>query len=131
MGWYFTDGASRSDLIRELTQDRGVDDNGNRFSHCIRFCARGNVLWSVWKDQCGRWIGCDLMQRSDIGWGHKPMEESMGPCYWSCPLAYLAMVPVANQGWRNGVVEYHTLRKRKAAATRKSQKLLATNGGEP
>jgi len=60
-----------------------------------------------------RWIQCDLLQysRSNDGWGYKDMEESMHPYFYSCPLGYLAKVPIktfgGNEEWRKGVRSYH------------------------
>ena len=54
--------------------------------------------------------------KRDYGWGYKDMEERVGPCYYSCPLAYLDMVPTANEGWRNRVREYHERRKTRKKA---------------
>lgn len=109
MGWYYPHGYSRKQLIEELTRGGA---NAGVISKCLRHCVRGNVLWTVREtqriDMTTRFIGCDLMQNSDIGWGYKPMDESMGPYYYSCPLSYLDMVPfVANGEWRKIVREHH------------------------
>jgi hypothetical protein len=43
------------------------------------------------------------------------MEESMGPCYYSCPLKYLDLVPEPDnryaKEWRIKVRAYHARRK--------------------
>ncbi len=110
MGWYFTNGATRSELIRELTEPR--TDGATK---CLRKYASGNTLWTVWEGPSGRWIGCDLLVKSRDGWGHKPMEESMGPCEVSCPLAFLEDVPeVASEDWRERVRRFHALKGVKA-----------------
>ena len=44
---------------------------------------------------------------------HKPMCESMGPFYYSCPLGYLELVPVADEQWRECVRSYHAKRRKK------------------
>jgi hypothetical protein len=61
------------------------------------------------------YIGCDLLApaRKGEGWGYKDLCESMGPCYYTCPLSYLDMVPVANAAWRDQVRAWHAARKRK------------------
>jgi hypothetical protein len=81
------------------------------------------TLWTVWeriftKDEkqaepAQRWIGCDLLHyQKDFGWGYKDMDEAMGPCYYSCPLSYLDLVPIdkfgGNAQWRELVRTYHT-----------------------
>lgn len=104
MGWNY-EHTERAELIRELTKER----NGAR---CLAHTAVGSVLWTVWEHRAaGRWIGCDLMERVGCMWGHKPMDEAMGPCYYTCPLRYLEMVPeVADPGWREQVRAYHAER---------------------
>lgn len=104
MGWHY-EHSERADMIRELTEEH----NGAR---CLAHTAVGNVLWTVWEHAAvGRWIGCDLMERAGGRWGHKPMDEAMGPCYYTCPLRYLEMVPdVACPEWRDQVRAYHAER---------------------
>lgn len=108
MGWYY-ESYSRSELITQLTEPRP-------HSTCIKHCCVGNVLWTVWKPNDDKralgaenWIGCDLMARAPDGmWGHKPIgEESCHPFYYSCPLSYLELAPVANETWRGIVQDYH------------------------
>lgn len=82
-------------------------------------CIRGNVLWTVIeitllvdsenhkKGHKHRYIGCFLLQGSGGEWGYKDMCESIHPYYYSCPLSYLKMVPVANAKWREQVIKHH------------------------
>ena len=68
-----------------------------------------------------RWITCDLLRyQMGYGWGYKDMEESMHPCYYSCPLGYLDMVPIdqygGNDQWREAVKVHHARRTEKPAA---------------
>jgi len=109
MGWLFTVGQSRKELIQaRITGWKNQEGN----SRCLAHCTRGNVLWSVWEvylqstGQIRHFIACDLMQKSG-GWGYKDLSEIEHPMYFSCPLKYLKMVPVACQVWRNGVKEWH------------------------
>jgi hypothetical protein len=109
MGWYFPHGATKKDVVEELSQEWS---NENATSSVLKKCVRGNVLWTVrertLKDGTTlRYIGCDLLQGHREGWGYKPMDESMGPYYYSCPLPYLEMTPVANQKWREEVIKHH------------------------
>lgn len=120
MGWYYTHGASRKSLIESLTKGWNKDDGS--YAKVLKHCARGNVLWTVWEvkrpqGEPQRHIGCDLMQRADCGWGHKPMDEGMHPFYYTCPLSYLDMAPVASEEWRGLVRLYH-----KKAKDRRKQK---------
>lgn len=111
MGWLFTYDATKADVIRDLT---APEENETRRWETIAHCVRGNVLWSVIEitykqdPQRKRFIACHLLaRRKGYGWGYKDMEESIHPCYYSCPLKYLDMAPVANADWRAGVRAYH------------------------
>lgn len=113
MGWY-GERVSRKEKIADLTRSH---ENAS----CIRHCYRGNnfmgVLWTVWEatphgaskhpDKPTRAIGCDLLEYRDGMWFNKPLSESCHPYYYSCPLGYLGMVPVANAEWREQVRKYH------------------------
>jgi len=109
MGWYYGIDNSKKDVIREVTADT-VFEKGT--SRTLRKCVKGNVLWSVrevnLKDgNVQKFIECNLLDKSDGNWGYKPMDESMGPYYYTCPLAYLEMVPAANEKWREEVRKHH------------------------
>lgn len=130
MGWLFTPDQTKKGMIAERTagwssKDRENDKPSYIVCTCLKHCYRGNnfsgVLWTVWEvvrknretdavEKIDRFIGCDLLRYQDGMWGYKDMEESMGPCYYSCPLGYLDMVPVASEEWREGVREYHKKR---------------------
>jgi hypothetical protein len=117
MGWYYGYNSSRADIIREITSDG---------AKTLRKFTSGNILWTVQETKTGeRFIGCYLLQRSSDGWGYKPMEESMHPYYYSCPLAFLKEVPVASADWRQGVCIYHEKRNARLAARRKYLKELS------
>lgn len=108
MGWLFLYGASRKDVIAECIAD-------NEHSRTLRHCARGNVLWvlreSGPKGESKRYIMCFLLQRDNStgDWGYKDMDESMHPCYYTCPVSYLdaASEPVNKYAaeWRQAVRE--------------------------
>ena len=124
MGWYFSR-QTRAQLIQELIRPQ---DSDRAHSEVIAHTLRGNVLWSVVrvtaKQAGGRdlaegesttFIRCDLLQGSGGEWGHKPLEESMHPYYYTCPLRYLDMAPVRSAEWRDGVRSYHASRRKPAA----------------
>lgn len=98
MGWDFTPGASRADIIKYITTQ----------PRCLKWKLSGNVLWSLWDGEWEQqWIGCSLLQNGGRdGWGKKDMEESMGPFQYDCPLEYLEQAPVQNEAWRAKVREY-------------------------
>lgn len=113
---------SRRDVIKELTENSIWYPNDGRVQRrhtCLAHCVRGGTLWSVWEVinidlqtsdfKVRRFIGCDLIRNygKEEGYGYKDMCESMGPCYYDCPLKYLDMVPeVANEEWRQAVRDH-------------------------
>jgi len=114
MGWLFQTGQTKKELIADLIRSPqfGTDGRGDKITFiCLAHSTRGNCLWSVWEatngSQGGRYIRLDLLGVNDHSWGCKSMDESMGPCYYSCPLNYLSMAPVTNQEWRDHVKEHH------------------------
>ena len=117
MGWTFTRDARRADTIADRI---GAWSNDTHAGRTLRHCTKGNVLWTV-RDitdkRAGtteRYIGCDLLQSErGYGWGYKDICESAHPYYYSCPLAYLELVPVACEAWRKRVREYHAHQKRR------------------
>lgn len=119
MGWLFTEGQSLREVIHARLHRRWCEGYSGS---CLAHAMRGNVLWSVWKlatpDAASeRFIACDVLAcKRDYGSGYKYTEESVGPCYYSCPLAYLDLAPTANEGWRSRVREYHERRKTKKKA---------------
>lgn len=123
MGWTFSH-STRSELIRELTH---LNETAEARYETLAYALRGNVLWSVIRitrtctrtsangtDHLGTFIACHLLTRADSRWGYKPMDESMHPYYYTCPLTYLAMAPEQSQKWRERVRAYHARRCSKA-----------------
>lgn len=108
MGWTIGFDTTRKDVIRQRTQN-STNRDGTTFT-CLRKTTRGNILWTVWEIRLidgatDRYIGCDILGTDGEGnWGYKDMCESMGPCYYTCPVSYFALVPVANQEWRDQVM---------------------------
>ncbi len=125
MGWTFTQGYSKKDLIAELLGE-------NSFSKVLRHACYGNELWSVREitKDCGLKIGdriivLDLLACHKGNWGSKPMDESMGPYFYKCPVKYLDMVPeVRNAEWRKKVLEYQAKERKKRQASRERMKNL-------
>ena len=127
MGWYFSP-QSRSELIAELIAPQETERASVKV---IAHALRGNVLWSVAEvtakvegvhrelapGQSLRYIRCDLLERSGGQWGCKPLDESMHPYYYSCPLSYLDLAPEQSADWRAGVRAYHARRRTPTAST--------------
>jgi hypothetical protein len=111
MGWTFTQGATRTDIIREAI---AMQENEYGKWTCLAHYCKGNTLWTVWEilikaqNETQRYIQCDLMEcQKGYGWGRKSLEESSHPYYYSCPLKYLDMAPEKNPEWRKLVREHH------------------------
>ena len=127
MGWYFSN-QSRSELIAELIATQETERASVKV---IAHALRGNVLWSVTQvtakaegvhrdlapGQSLCTIRCDLLERSGGQWGYKPLDESMHPYYYSCPLSYLDLAPEQSAEWRAGVRAYHARRRTSKATT--------------
>lgn len=115
MGWDFAKGASKADIINEITKTWTSSGSGVTYS-CIKKKTVGSALWTAWEetkasdpDHKVRWIGCDLLKsKKDYGWGNKGMDERMHPYNYSCPLEFLEAVPeVRCAEWRGKVLEWH------------------------
>ncbi|MDO7894611.1 hypothetical protein Q5Z23_33160, partial [Pseudomonas aeruginosa] len=105
----------------------------------IAHALRGNVLWSVTEvtakvegvhrhlapGQSLRYIRCDLLERSGDQWGYKPLDESMHPYYYTCPLSYLDLAPEQSADWRAGVRAYHARRRTPTAPAAPTAALMA------
>lgn len=130
MGWYFDEWADRKGLIQQLTKSWSREENGKKaITICLAHTYRGfpytGVLYSVHETRVedlstkevkvDRWIGVSMLQYRRKQWGYKPMDESMGPYIYGCPMSYLEMVPeVKNAEWRALVYQYWRNRKEKS-----------------
>jgi hypothetical protein len=97
MGWTFTLGATKDDVVGELL------DGSSTLDHELR----GDVLWAVVEFDHQRVIACFLLQDNGDGWGYKDMDESMHPPHYDCPLRLLEITPVTCEEWRAGVHAFH------------------------
>ncbi|PVZ87421.1 hypothetical protein C9426_12675 [Serratia sp. S1B] len=121
MGWLFSHN-SRRELIAELITTYDTE----HYQHVtLAYALRGNVLWSVVQStpkvstQTSRTvIHCILLQGSGGRWGYKAMDESVQPCYYSCPKKYLTMASVISPTWREKVLAHHQRRYPSAVVTR-------------
>jgi hypothetical protein len=128
MGWTFTQGASRADIIHDCTKPW---DTGSATVKCLAKTTVGNNLWAVFektpKDggEPERFIALFMLgSDAGYGWGYKDITEGMGPPQTSCPLSYLDMVPqVADAEWRERVRAHHS-RTRQRLAVGQTLKLI-------
>lgn len=130
MGWLFTQGQTKEELVQRVTREWGNDSEdkeGNKIhisGKCIEQALRGNHLWTVWEivqtplqdskaaNKTDRVIALHLIEKEKgYGYGYKDMDESCGPYAYDCPLKFLDMVPVPDSkhaaGWREKVRAYH------------------------
>lgn len=127
MGWLFTLGASRKNIIADLTERQ---ESASAIYETLAHCCVGNNLWVVQARTMKatgeriRFIALYLLQRSSDGWGYKDMDETCGPHYFNCPLKYLDMAPegAVNQyakDWREAVKTYWAGRQKSCALAAK------------
>ncbi len=104
MGSYFTLGATKADVIAELAATPTVlECEVNR---------KGDTLWILHQSAQNpnvRLIECCLLiDQKGYGWGYKPMDETMGPYYYDCPVSYIdkASAPLneSSKRWREEVL---------------------------
>ena len=115
MGWLYSNRwDSKLSLLAYL---RSYERWGSDYT-ILKTTCNGNRHWYVAEHKDGvRFIGLDLMASGGgDGWGYKDMDESAGPCYYDCPLAYLDLVanhnPVAFAAeWREKVRKHHARKK--------------------
>ena len=112
MGWLFTEGQTKSELITHLTE-------GDSKLRTLRKSVRGNALWTIQEDMDypGPFIIVYLLRsQRGYGWGYKPVTESMGPAETSCPISYLDQVPMPDgnyaHAWRERVRSRHAEKQR-------------------
>jgi hypothetical protein len=104
MGTYFTQGADKAAIIAECLQS----------CRATKHTVNGNRLWAVGQSRDGtRYVILFKLENGGrIGWGYKPLDETVGPCYYDCPLEYVqeveAFPPIAYaEEWRAKVYAHH------------------------
>jgi len=132
MGWSHTYGASKSDVINEVTRDY-TGASGTTFK-TLKHCARGNALYAVTETvregKTERFVAVYLLSKNpNVGWGYKAMDEGMHPYYYGCPVGYLNLCtePMNDSSakWREKVRARAATRGRKLAVGDKAE---LTNG---
>lgn len=92
----------------------------------------GRRLWFLAQIRTGeragrKWIGLTLIDCRNGEAVVKCLDESCGPCYYDCPLAFLAQTdaPVGPYAgaWREKVRAFHAARAAKRAATRRGARI--------
>lgn len=130
MGWDYCEAwRTKQDVIQECT--RSPQDRPENVYTCLAHSTSGNELWSVWEKknkQTGiveRYIVLDLLSysRESFGgcWGHKDLDEAMGPYSYNVPQKFLDMVPERNPDWRKQVQAHRDHKKNQAVKKRSVQ----------
>lgn len=102
MGWDYG-WKSKAAVVEYVTKD------------AIKFKLVGNHLWFIKKYGDIPFIGLALLGKCGGAYGYKGLSEVEGPFYYSCPLSFLAEVPVARPWWREKVKEWHSEKAAKKA----------------
>src|SRR4051812_31389516 len=106
MGTYFTQGANKAAIIAECVQSCRAE----------RHTVNGNNLWAIGQTERDgkpfRYVILFKLVPDTWGWGYKPINEDMGPCYYDCPLEYVKAVeefaPMSfAEEWRTKVYARH------------------------
>lgn len=95
MGWTSSNKwKTKTDIINAIVNE-----------HCrIRtFQLRGNELWTVQNVGNDSIIVLYLLEKEGKVWAYKDIDESMGPCYYKCPIEFLDCASEKNVEWRNKV----------------------------
>lgn len=132
MGWTFPYGATRRQVIDELTREQTNAAGG--YFRTLRKCLRGNTMYALHETgpkpdgSSQKWIGVYLLQRDarDGTWGYKDMDESMHPYYYNCPVSYLNE---ADEATTKGAKEWRA-EVRRQAEERKKQNAKKPKKGE-
>ena len=117
MGWTFRRGATKQTIIDDVLEPwdttateesakswYGAKPAGTRTqSIVLAYRCVKDSLWYVRETTTTKpdgtvtvekWIGLSLLdQDGSYGWGHKDMDEAMGPYDDSCPIEFLDMAP--------------------------------------
>jgi hypothetical protein len=94
MGWDYG-WKSKAALVEYLTKN------------ATKFKLVGSHLWLIKNYEGKPYIALALLSKSGGTYGYKALSEVEGPFYYSCPLSFLAEVPVARPWWREKVREWH------------------------
>jgi hypothetical protein len=102
MGWDFTAGATKKDVVNELSDPTRWGEGAD--AKLLGKKLNGNRLWLVWETTVitdfttkatkrVRFIEVSILaQEKGFGWGNKTMDHNMGPYYYDCPLAFLDLL---------------------------------------
>ncbi len=128
MGTYFTEDASKQDVINEILQDLKAEpyhafhaydyekqqpidpptEDKSKILRRLDYAIRGNNLWILFEIHEGEQREVTVLVyklcSSRDGWGYKPMDESMGPYEYNVPQSWASrLTPTSSRyaaAWR-------------------------------
>ncbi|WP_240650058.1 hypothetical protein [Variovorax atrisoli] len=117
-------------IVYRATKDQAIHDelaSVGAYATVLAPRAIGNRLWFLAQHRAGertgcKWIGLTLIESRKGEVAVKSMDETCGPCYYDCPLSFLAQAdaptgPYAGP-WRERVRAFHASRSARRAAIR-------------
>ncbi|MDQ0072603.1 hypothetical protein J2W34_004408 [Variovorax boronicumulans] len=117
-------------IVYRATRDQAIHDelaNVGAYATVLARRAIGNRLWFLGQTRAGenagrKWIGLTLIDCRNGEVAVKGMDETCGPCYYDCPLSFLAQAdaptgPYAGL-WREKVRAFHASRSARRTAIR-------------
>jgi hypothetical protein len=123
-------------IVYRATRDQAVHDelaNVGASSTVLAHRAIGNRLWFLAQTRSGehagrKWIGLTLIDSRRGQVAVKCMDETVGPYYFDCPLAFIdrADAPVGPHAgpWREKVKAFHANRTARRAAIRQGLRVM-------
>ncbi|ATA53135.1 hypothetical protein CKY39_07865 [Variovorax boronicumulans] len=117
-------------IVYRATKDQAVHDelaSVGVYSTVLAHRVIGNRLWFLAQTRTGeragrKWIGLTLIDCRKGEVAVKGMDESCGPCYYDCPMAFIAQAdaPTGSYAgpWREKVRAFHASRSARRMAIR-------------
>ena len=120
MGWLFSPSYGSPKGVVEHMEKQCQRVGWKVLKHA--FTCYGRRAWIALEKEGKSFILLLMIDKHDGWWGYKDIEESMGPCYYDCPLSLLDMTTGndhdASIEWRKGVRERHATRQARRLASK-------------
>jgi hypothetical protein len=117
-------------IVYRATRDQAIHDelaSVRTSSTVLAHRAIGNRLWFLAQTRAGEHAGRKCIDCRNGEAAIKSMDETCGPCYYDCPLAFLAQAdaPVGPYAgaWREAVRAFHANRIARRAAIRQGVRI--------
>jgi hypothetical protein len=123
MGWtYSWDWTSKQRIINNCI------DWGERYT-TLNHSVKGKCLWVLLQYNEGErkgdvFVALYLLSKDGAEWGYKDMDDTVGPCYYNCPLTFVKSTQASGRTlsqstleWHEKVNAYHLAQREKAKKT--------------